>query len=729
MRSQLPVQVLEIDKIQLQRIANSKPAALRLRLPFQNNSVELLLARTEILASGFTAGTLGLLPSSNINYTPGTFYRGIVDGDNESIVAISVFDDEISGLISMGGTNYELVKDPASAEDYLLYNAQKIPAQPDFSCDVVTPPGTKKDDAVDNTSGVGCKVVTVYFECDYKLYQDRGSNTTNVINYVTSFFNQVATLYFNENIDIQISTINIWTSVDPYASYTSTSNLLPAFRSNRGTNFTGTLAHFLTTRSIGGGIAYLDVLCNKSYAHGVSYIYNTFSNVPTYSWTVEVVTHELGHNFGSNHTQWCGWTLPSGGTGALDNCYTTEGGCSPGPAPTNGGTIMSYCHLTSNGINFTNGFGAQPGDKIRSKLIAASCVVSGGVVPSGLITQNITNTSATLSWNAVSGVAAYAVQYRTVGSSTWVSGGSTSATTINLTNLSAGTNYEWQVKSDCSVYSPSATFITTGGATCSAPTGLTTSSILSSGATLSWSTVTGAVSYTVQYKTSSATTWITANATTSTTFILSGLTASTTYNWRVKADCSVYSSTVNFTTASSGCTIPTGLNTTNLTRNSATLNWSASSGATNYTIRYKRVSSNKWTQVGPVTGTSINITGLTGATAYEWRVKSNCSNYTVSSLFTTPAAMPVFTEKQSDPISIYPNPATSTLIILFLENDSFGAPENITISDLLGKKVMELPTTEKEIKLDISMLPDGIYILQVTDHNGQQTNKRFMKRQ
>jgi hypothetical protein len=298
-----------------------------------------------------------------------------------------------------------------------------------------------------------------------------------------------------------------------------------------------------------------------------------------------------------------------------------------------------------------------------------------------------------------------------------------------LTSLTAGTNYEWQVKTDCSVFSSTSTFLTTGGATCSAPTGLTTSSITSSGATLSWSAVTGAVSYTVQYKTSAATIWITANATVSTTFVLSGLTASTTYNWKVTADCSVYSSTVSFTTASSGCTIPTGLNVSNLTRNSATLNWNASSGATNYTIRYKKVSSNKWTQIGPVTASSVNITALSGSTAYEWRVKSNCSNYTNSSLFTTPAAMISSEGKQSDPVSVYPNPASTELIVLVQDHESFGSIEHLSISDLIGKKVMDIPVTEQEIKIDISLLPDGIYILQIRNTVGQLTNKRFMKKQ
>jgi hypothetical protein len=120
----------------------------------------------------------------------------------------------------------------------------------------------------------------------------------------------------------------------------------------------------------------LDILCSSSYKHAFSNIYNTYSTVPTYSWTVNVFAHEMGHNLGSNHTQWCGWT-----GGALDNCYTTEGGCAAGPAPVNGGTIMSYCHLSGVvGVNFSNGFGTQPGNKIRSRYNAAACITGGPAI-------------------------------------------------------------------------------------------------------------------------------------------------------------------------------------------------------------------------------------------------------------------------------------------------------------------------------------------------------------
>jgi len=89
--------------------------------------------------------------------------------------------------------------------------------------------------------------------------------------------------------------------------------------------------------------------------------------------------------------------------------------------------------------------------------------------------------------------------------------------------------------------------------TCAQPSGLTTSNITGNSATTSWTAVSGASSYDVDYKTSASSTWTAAaTATTSTSVNLSGLAASTIYDWRVRTNCSSSSSayaTAQFTTS------------------------------------------------------------------------------------------------------------------------------------------------------------------------------------
>lgn len=181
--------------------------------------------------------------------------------------------------------------------------------------------------------------------------------------------------------------------------------------------------------------------------------------------------------------------------------------------------------------------------------------------PTGLTSSSITTSSATVSWGAVSGASSYNLQYKTSAASTFTTVNTTS-TSYSLTGLSSATSYVFQVQTVCSggnsVYSSQASFTTSSPpATCNTPTGLAASSITSSGASMSWAAVSGALSYNLQYKTSAASTFTTVN-TTGTSYALSGLSASTAYVTQVQAVCSgassTYSSQVGFTTSAASLT-------------------------------------------------------------------------------------------------------------------------------------------------------------------------------
>src|SRR5205085_8629432 len=123
---------------------------------------------------------------------------------------------------------------------------------------------------------------------------------------------------------------------------------------------------------------------------------------------------------------------------------------------------------------------------------------------SGLTSTSVTTTGATLTWTAVSGAVSDNVQYRVTSTSTWSSANTTSATLL-VNNLTPASNYEWQVQTVCasgsSAFTNSSTFAT-NSLPCSIPTGLT-SSATTTGATLNWTTVSGAVSYNVHYRVTS----------------------------------------------------------------------------------------------------------------------------------------------------------------------------------------------------------------------------------
>jgi hypothetical protein len=267
--------------------------------------------------------------------------------------------------------------------------------------------------------------------------------------------------------------------------------------------------------------------------------------------------------------------------------------------------------------------------------------------PTNLGSSEIIDTTAKVSWAAVSGAAGYKVEYKANSSTTWlVATANTTSTFVTLTGLKASTLYDWRVSTICSAsasdvvaaqFTTAATIIN-----CGTPSGLAASGLTETSATLGWTAVSGATAYTIDYKLSSSTTWTNFSQTyTSTSLTLNGLNAGATYDWRVAAVCGTAASayaTSQFQLIAP-CTTPGALNTTNITESGATITWGSVAGAASYAVEYKASSSTSWiTLLSATTATNATLTGLIASTMYDWRVRSNCSinasTYAVAS-FTT----------------------------------------------------------------------------------------------
>jgi len=79
-----------------------------------------------------------------------------------------------------------------------------------------------------------------------------------------------------------------------------------------------------------------------------------------------------------------------------------------------------------------------------------------------------------------------------------------------------------------------------------------------------------------------------------------------------------------------GCNTPTGLAASNITNTSATVSWSAVSGALRYNLQWKVSTSSTWNTLSGITSNSYSLSGLTAGTAYKYRVKTVCSGSTSS---------------------------------------------------------------------------------------------------
>lgn len=382
------------------RLASGDTQTMTLRMPDPTGSgfpMDLELTQVNIFADGFNVITSSS-GEQPVDYLPGVHYRGSIKGAPGSLAAISVFGDEIAGIYSTPSQgNFVLGKLGGNN----LANTHVIYAQGDLNLEAPPECATIDDKTAILMSDLqtsitaqpgGC--VKIYVEADNDLFQNKGS-VTNTVNYLTAVFNQSATLYANDGVPISLSQIFVWDTTSPYTA-TSSSALLSQFQSNRN-SFNGDLAHLVALRGNGGIAAGFNAFCNSNTDNRQCFsgINPTYSNVPTYSWTVEVFTHEMGHLMGSRHTHACVW---NGNNTAIDGCYTTEGGCASPALPSGGGTIMSYCHLTSVGINFTNGFGPQPGALIRSRVSSAACIAgcaTGCTYSISPTSRNVTSSATT----------------------------------------------------------------------------------------------------------------------------------------------------------------------------------------------------------------------------------------------------------------------------------------------------------------------------------------------
>ena len=296
------------------------------------------------------------------------FYRGIVVGEDHSLASITIGDNEVNGLISFGPDTYVLGKVENSKENaHIWYKDSDILLDETFSCDAIESGNHVEDTkpiAFGSSKTLRC--VRVRVEIDTDLVNDFGSATA-AANYTSALFNQVVTLFANDDIDIAISEIFAWTGSSPYSG--GLSNKLNQMSNNSpGSDLTT-----LLTGSDIGGIAYLSGLCSSTFGVSVSGVFGFFNNIPTYSWDVNVTAHELGHNLSSPHTHACAW---NGNNTPIDGCGAQAGfseGCT-GPIPSGGGTIMSYCHLLSTGVNFNLGFGPQPTTRMTNYVNSRSCL-------------------------------------------------------------------------------------------------------------------------------------------------------------------------------------------------------------------------------------------------------------------------------------------------------------------------------------------------------------------
>lgn len=642
--------LFDVNWNQARTLQKDQPSTISLRLPVNfTNNIELELVKVDILTSDFKV-TRGY-DASELEVDLGVHYRGIIKGDERSIAAISILDGEVMGLISNDEGNIVLgrLQEASANGKHIAYDDLNVFTRREFTCAMPDDGiGYKRKDLEYKWGGARAvgDCIRLYMEADYDIYLDKGSGTAA---YVTGLMNEVITLYANESIASVVSQIVVWDTPSPYSS-SSSSGMLSDFQNNLG-SFNGDLGQLLSYQASGGIAAGFSGICNSNSDNSLSFssIEGSYSNVPTYSWSVMVVTHEFGHLWGSRHTHACVW---NGNNTAIDGCAgATEGSCSLPGFPSQGGTIMSYCHLQSVGINLNEGFGPQPGNVIRNSVANASCTAPCGPPT---CTDNIQNGNETgvdcggpdcpacpTCSDGIQNGDETGVDCGGPDCAPCPCNGSGVTLTIVLDNYPEETS--WIIRNS------GGSTVASGGTYGSQPDGSTVVEVAclsegcydfiisdSYGDGICCSYGSGSYTLTDDSDGSTLASGGSFGSSETTNFCVGGGTGPTCSDGiqngqETGVDCG------GPDCAPCPCDTPSGLGASP-TDTESSLTWSSVSGAADYNVRARATGTTTWT-TGNNLSSPVNYTGLTACTEYEFQVQSNCtgntSSWSASFVFTT----------------------------------------------------------------------------------------------
>ncbi len=378
----------------LHRKASGRTARLTLKnVPLAEDlEADFELTRFSVLKPGAQLvvvtpeGTKALTPPSR------SYFTGHATGKPDSFAFFAVGPESFTGIVGMDGRTFVIGRNSSShkASSHRVFALEDVdpsvyfPSRPlclaheyPSTLQVGTDPEERTpSDSKSITGGIRAAasgvVADLAVETDYEYFSLFASQN-EAMEYASDLTAAASAIYERDlGVRLRLAYLRIWTTnTDPYGA-TSGYGALTEFQNYWNGSMTGVerdIAHMLSGRKLGGGIAYIGAVCSTYWCYGV--VGNIdgdadFSN-PATVWDLLAVSHEIGHNFGSAHTH-C-YTPP------IDTCYNEES-CYDGPEECSRGTIMSYCHLCGGYANVDMEFHQRVRDYIGNLTAGtfASCL-------------------------------------------------------------------------------------------------------------------------------------------------------------------------------------------------------------------------------------------------------------------------------------------------------------------------------------------------------------------
>ena len=274
---------------------------------------------------------------------------------------------------------------------------------------------------------------------------------------------------------------------------------------------------------------------------------------------------------------------------------------------------------------------------------------SGCGIPQSILATGITAAKVKLTWLPVIGASAYKinVSYTDAIGNPINKSYDSGLPYLDIIGLTPETAYSYTVTALCSnvpgLASVSQTFTTPSASTCAAPNGLVASNVGGTSAKIKWTALSGVNYYKLQYQVLGALNY-SVQIVNGSEFTLNNLLMNTNYNIKVSSICSNLESASSpvgtFKTLGTACGMPTGINLTQVTASTATVNFTPSAtGTTIKTMLYLTKIGQNVASAYTTTTNKLVLTGLSPNAQYSYQMGTVCGGYTgaltTSGSFTT----------------------------------------------------------------------------------------------
>lgn len=358
-----------------------------------------------------------------------SMWVGRIAGDADSDLFLAFSEHGSRGWIRRAGETYHLLAGPGPDGDWsrsvsrLVSESRLLAlgARPSGCVgDALPVPGRPAAPAPSSTGGTQTLTTTTLVcrmavETDYQLFT-RFNNLVAEQTYVTQLFAAGSDRYDEqlhtvlERVFVAYYTTNTdpWVAPDVGGSSVDALYELQAYYGGNLPNGAN-LATLWSGAGLGGGVAWLDTLCDSNFGFNVAgnlTIQGGLTPFPVtqgpLTWDFVVTTHETGHSFGTPHTHdFCPPIDECAPAGYFGQCQTQQ-------VCISNGTLMGYCHLCSGGMSNVYPYFAQACADLMRQRAEASCLAPVCATPLNFCpaTTNTTGLPGSMSWSGSQGIGA-----------------------------------------------------------------------------------------------------------------------------------------------------------------------------------------------------------------------------------------------------------------------------------------------------------------------------------